>query len=69
MEINELRKSKFTADGSRKSCPRCSVRAGRRVYKKCPDNYSERTMPNGDVIPQSWCNECRSTTQERNAAR
>ena len=59
--MKNLRRSVYSADRTRKSCPECSARAGRLVFKPCPEAFGTR-----DVRPQSWCNECR--TQARSAA-
>lgn len=42
-----------------KSCPRCSVQAGKLVFHKL-EEYGERTMEDGKVVPQSWCRGCRN---------
>jgi hypothetical protein len=40
-----------------KSCPKCSVRAGRLVYHPI-GAYGERVV-NGETYHQSWCYDCR----------
>lgn len=42
-----------------KSCPKCSRKVGKLVWYEL-GSFSHRTMPNGQVLPQSWCGECRS---------
>jgi len=52
-------RSYWRKDKKEKTCPRCSIRAGERVYKKFPDDFGTREM-RGTVVPQSWCIECRA---------
>ena len=49
-----------------KSCPRCSVQAGKLVFYPL-DEYGVRTMEGGDVLPQSWCRGCRNKGGKRHA--
>lgn len=42
-----------------KSCPNCSVQAGRHAYHAEQD-FGLRHMGDGRHIAQSWCPECRS---------
>lgn len=53
-----LNRSEYTADGRKKSCPRCSVRAGEFVYKSLAE-FGERQMEDGRMLIQSWCTDCR----------
>ena len=41
-----------------KTCPACSERAGRHVFKPYPDAFGER-LDAGTTRPQSWCLGCR----------
>ncbi len=50
-----------------KSCPACSERAGRHVFYAF-DHFGMRTMPDGQVIVQSWCPACRSKSSPDQAA-
>jgi len=52
-----LRRSKFNAAMTRKTCPNCSAQAGRFVYKALKA-FGERVI-DGAFIPQSWCSPCR----------
>lgn len=57
---NQLRRSKYSRDGKRKTCPHCSLREGRFIYKSM-ESFGERVDDkSGKVIPQSWCYACRS---------
>lgn len=60
-EEGSLRRSVYRKRGKKvfKSCPRCSIRKGKHVYYPIED-FGERTMENGDVVPQSWCRGCRN---------
>lgn len=49
-----------------KSCPRCSVRAGRLVFHKL-EAYGERVV-NGETYYQSWCYDCRRGKGAEDAA-
>lgn len=43
-------------------CPRCGKTAnGRNAIERL---FGYRTMPNGEIIPQSHCRECRSEEQK-----
>ena len=42
-----------------KSCPRCSVEKGELVFYPL-DDYGERTLEDGKIVPQSWCRGCRN---------
>lgn len=56
-----LRESiKFEQNGQiYKSCPECSGNAGHHVFYRL-DDFGDRDMGNGRIIPQSWCPACRS---------
>lgn len=46
-------------DGSHcKSCPNCSRNHGRHAYLSM-EEFGERTMADGQMIDQSWCDQCR----------
>ena len=42
-----------------KSCPKCSLRAGRHVFHPL-SSFGERTPHGGAPIIQSWCRGCRA---------
>ncbi|ASE41978.1 hypothetical protein CEP69_03880 [Citrobacter braakii] len=42
-----------------KSCPECSGRSGYHVFYLLED-FGDRVMEDGRIIPQSWCPACRS---------
>lgn len=44
---------------SLKSCPECSGRAGYHVFYRLED-FGDREMEDGRIIPQSWCPACRA---------
>jgi hypothetical protein len=48
-----------------KSCPKCSVRAGRLIFHKL-EAFGER-VSNGETYHQSWCYDCRRGKGEDNA--
>lgn len=58
LQIKQLRVSRFSPS-ERKSCPNCSAKAGRIVYRE-PYEFGLRMMPSGELHFQSWCNDCRS---------
>lgn len=46
-------------EGLLKSCPECSGRVGAHVFYRLED-FGDREMEDGRIIPQSWCPACRS---------
>jgi len=42
-----------------KSCPKCSVNAGRRVFWACPGAFGSSGARAGNQV-QSWCTKCRN---------
>lgn len=42
-----------------KSCPECSGKVGYHVFYRLED-FGDRDMGDGRIIPQSWCPACRS---------
>jgi hypothetical protein len=60
-EDGSLNRSVYRTRGGKqfKSCPRCSVKKGKLVFHPL-EEYGERKMENGDIVPQSWCRGCRN---------
>ena len=59
-----LKKSQFTPDGRKKSCPKCSREDGEEhIFYPYPDDFGQsekRTASGRPDGPQSWCSLCRS---------
>jgi hypothetical protein len=73
MEIElyrRLQRSHYRKRGGHeyKSCPGCSVKRQRLVFHPVKI-YGVRTMPDGRVIPQSWCPDCRNEKKREIAKR
>jgi hypothetical protein len=62
-----LRRAVYRDDGGLKSCPRCSTRLGRHVFRPL-DDFGERRPHGGEPIMQSWCRDCRGDRPARPAA-
>ena len=52
--------SKSHYDGTRKSCPECSRKAGRLVFRERESLGTRIDERTGEGILQSWCHGCRS---------
>jgi hypothetical protein len=66
---NPLARSTYKSERGRqmKSCPCCSQREGRLVFKPL-EEFGERAIGES-ILPQPWCAECRTASTRARRAR